>query len=544
MILIVSFVSFDRSCHNMRVVRFHTTVFVLTWTGACGSGPSGPSTATVQPPTPVSQSTPTPIDANVVDAAPTPKLACDAGTALVAAPAPEPTWFCAKPDGTKHGAFVTLFPDGTTAIAGLYNDGVLDGAWERRHPNGLVAEVGAYAAGRKHGKWKQLGPAGNVLGEYELAAGTGIERRWFDDGALYSEIAFQSGLEHGPAKLFTQDGTLITSSRYANGKLDGSHVVGLHRTIRFDENYSNGVLTGKREIWQSTVLTAEERYDRRGKLDGAYKLWRSKKVTRVEGQFAHGKRVGAWVWHDRDGNKEREGSYVDGKKDGVWTEYVEGKVVFTGTYSAGLPNGEHVYFDRNGYELGKFTIRDGTGTLLTFWSNKRVSSKTRLFKGVEDGPYQELTNRGKLVVEGRYRGGLKHGTWKEWTPERVLVAEHTWKRGKLHGSVKKFIDGKLSLEATYLDGQVAGVYTEHRNGKPAVTGSYAADRKDGTWTHYASDGSVLLVATYKSGVLDGPWRQLADGNVLEGTMLAGRRSGTWTQTDKAGSVRKLHYTTP
>ena len=444
----------------------------------------------------------------------------------------------------KHGRFITVFPDNTPQISGLYKDGVLDGAWERRHPNGSVAEVGAYAAGKKHGTWKQLGPSGNVLGEYELASGTGTERRWFDDGTLYSEIAFKAGVEHGPAKFFTQDGTLVTSSRYANGKLDGPQVAGTLRSMKLDAQYSNGVLTGKRTIWQSHAVIAEENYDRRGKLDGDYKLWHSKKITRVEGQFAHGKRTGAWVWHDSNGDTEKEGSYVDGKQDGVWTEYSQNKVTFTGTYDAGKPNGEFVYFDRNGNELGRFTMKDGTGTWLTFWGNRKVSSKTRMFKGVEDGPYQELTLRGKVVVEGRYRGGLKHGVWKAWTPDGVLLLEQSWKRGKLDGSVKKYVDGKLSLEATYLDGQVAGVYTEHRNGKPAVTGSYAADRKDGTWTHYATDGAVVLTSTYKIGVLDGPWRQLVDGNVLEGTMVGGRRSGTWTQTDQAGSVKRLHYQTP
>ncbi len=463
---------------------------------------------------------------------------------LVAAPAPESTWFCTKPDGVKHGAFVSLFPDGTTQTRGLYKDGALDGTWERLSPSGGVTEVGAYVAGQKHGKWKQLGLAGNVLGEYELANGTGIERRWYDDGTLYSEIALTSGAFHGPAKYFAPDGTLLMSSRFASGKLDGPHVMGTHRTIGFDEKYSNGVLTGKREIWQSTVMIADENYDRRGKLDGAYKLWRSKKVTRAEGQFAHGKRIGAWVWHDRDGNKEKVGSYVDGKKDGVWTEYVENKVTFTARYTAGKPTGEIVYFDRSGNELGKFTMNDGTGTWQTFWPNRKVSSKTRMFKGVEDGVHQEFTNRGKLVIDGRYRGGVKHGIWKHWTPDGILLGVQTWKRGKLDGAVKKYVDGKISLEATYLDGRVAGVYTEHRNGKPAVTGSYVADRKDGTWTHYAGDGTVVLTATYKSGALDGPWRQLVDENVLEGTMLAGRRSGTWTRTDRAGSVRKLHYGTP
>jgi antitoxin component YwqK of YwqJK toxin-antitoxin module len=529
------------------VVRFHTVVLVLTWVAACGSQPSGPKTTQLDPP-----ATPPPVepiaiaDAGIVDAAPPPsKLVCDPGTSVIAAPAPEPTWLCAKPDGTKHGRFITLFPDGEIAISGLYKDGLLDGAWERKHPNGAIAERGTYANAMKHGTWTQFAPSGKQLGTYEMAMGTGVERRWFDDGTLYSEISFKAGLEHGPAKLYTEDGTIITSSQFENGKLDGAHVVGTSRTMRFEEKFSKGVRTGKREIWEDHTQIAAENYDRRGKLDGDYTLWRKKTITRVEGKFDHGKRVGAWVWHDRDGNTEREGSYVDGKKDGDWIEYADGKVVFTGHYTAGMQDGDFTYFDRNGNELGKFTMIGGTGTMVTFWGNKRPSSKTRMVKGVEDGLYQELTTRGKVIVEGRYRGGKKHGVWKEWTADgHVLVLQQTWKRGKLDGSVKKFVDGKLSLEATYLAGQVAGVYTEHRNGKPAVTGSYVADRKTGTWTHYAADGSVALVATYKSGVLDGPWRQLVDGSVLEGTMRGGRRTGTWTLTDKAGSVKQLVYTTP
>jgi uncharacterized protein len=487
---------------------------------------------------------PTPDAVTTIGTPPEPKLACDTGAHIAAAPAPEPTWFCVRPDGTKHGAFVTQFPGGAMQIAGAYKDGVLDGPWERHHPNGALAETGAYLAGQKHGEWKQHAVNGKPLGGYTLANGTGTERRWLDDGTLYSEIAFKTGIEHGPAKYFTPDGALVASARFVNGKLDGAQTIGTKRSMLFDATYSNGVLTGKREIWQSHAVMAEENYDRRGRLDGSYKLFRSKSKPRLEGQFEHGKRTGAWTWFDRDGKKEREGSYAAGKKDGTWIEYSEDKVVFTGVYDVGKPNGEFVYYDRNGNELGKFTIAGGTGTLLTFWPNRKVSSKTRIFKGVEDGLYQELTNRGKVVVEGRYRGGVKHGVWREWTADRILVLEQTWKRGKLDGSVKKFVDGKLSLEAAYADGQASGSYVEHRNGKPAVTGSYAADRKTGTWTHHAADGSVILIATYKSGVLDGPWRQLTDGNVLEGTMVAGRRSGVWTQSNSAGSVRKLDYGAP
>jgi len=128
----------------------------------------------------------------------------------------------------------------------------------------------------------------------------------------------------------------------------------------------------------------------------------------------------------------------------------------------------------------------------------------------------------------------------------VIVLEQVWKRGKLDGVVKKYVDGKVSLEAHYVDGKAEGSYTELRLGKRSVTGQFAGDLRTGTWTHHNPDGAVVLTATYKDNVLDGTWRELVASPpaVLEGQMTAGRRSGTWTRTDQAGGVRKLTYRTP
>jgi antitoxin component YwqK of YwqJK toxin-antitoxin module len=524
------------------VVRFHTLASVLTWAAACGSGPSGPKAAPVEPPAPAVAQPPPP-DAPP-DAPPPPKLVCGDGTVPAPAPAPAPTWACARPDGTRHGPFVTLFPDGSLEVEGAYKDGALEGPWQRRHPNGTIIEAGTYAAGQKTGRWIQSSPGGAALGDYELVAGTGLEKRWYDDGTLYSEIALKAGVRHGFAKLYERDGTLIESARYVNGVLDGPRSSGTTRTLRIEETFTAGLRTGTRKIWQGGIPLAEETYDRRGRQHGPYTLWHGLKNPRVKGQFAYGKRSGDWVWFERDKDKEREGSYVDGKRDGAWFEWANGKLLFAGSYTAGKPDGEFAYFDWRGQEIGKFTIQGGTGEMQTFHLNKKPATKQRLLKGLEDGKYQELTPRGKVTTEGMYRGGVKHGAWKEWTPDGVLLLEQAWKRGKLDGAVKKYIDGKLSVHSTYADGKADGPYQELRGGKPAVTGQFAADRRTGTWTHYDATGAVVLEATYKDGVLDGPWRQLVGGVVLEGVMAAGRRTGTWTQTDRTGAVRKLTYGSP
>ncbi len=219
--------------------------------------------------------------------------------------------------------------------------------------------------------------------------------------------------------------------------------------------------------------------------------------------------------------------------------------MFTGTYVAGRPEGTFTTFDHNGNELGRFEMKDGTGTWETFWPNHKPSTKEHMFHGNHDGVYQELTPRGKVVVEGRYAGGMRHGYWKEWNADgSVLMLEQTFKRNKLEGAFKKYVDGKLSVQATYKDGKAEGDYREFRNGKPAVTGQFLDDRRTGVWTEYDAEGSVVLTATFKDGVLDGAYHQLVGGAVLEGAMVSGRRSGTWTRTEKGGAVRKLTYATP
>lgn len=479
------------------------------------------------------------------DAAPAARLRCERTTTLEIAPSPDPTWFCARADGTRHGPFITVFPDETIEIAGSFKDGALDGAWTRHHVDGAIAEQGHYAAGHKTGRWKQLSSTGTVVGEYELAVGTGTETVWYDNGALYSERSLAASVPHGLHRVLAPDGAVIISARYANGTLDGAHTVGVPGSLlRFTESFAGGVRRGPRKILLYGAVLADETYDRQGRLDGAYTLWRRARVMRTKGQFSRGRRNGAWTWWDRNANKEKEGRYIDGKRNGAWTEWLEGKLAFTGTYAAGRPDGEFVHFDRLGREVGRFRITAGTGTMLTYHANRKPSSRRALVNGVASGIYQELTQLGKVVVEGRYRNDAKHGTWKYTTATGAPRREHTFANGRLDGVVKKYVAGKLAMETTYADGKVVGPYAEYRDGKPAVTGQYEADRKHGTWTTTNADRLVVLSATYVRGVLHGPWRQLVAGVVHEGEMRDGRRHGAWKVTDRAGTVSQLTYPTP
>jgi uncharacterized protein len=521
----------------------------LTLGIGCGSPTEKPLIATPVPTTttPIVGQAALPIDAGVAvhDAPQLPKLACADGSTAIAAAYPDTSWFCTRADGVRHGAFFTLYPDLQIEIEGSYKDGKLDGAWQRHYPGGAIAETGTYVGGVRDGVWKQLGPTGNALGEYTMKLGTGKQKRWLDDGPLYSEITLKQGVPHGPARIFDRNGTLVVAANLSAGKLDGKHIVGVKNTLRIEETFVRGTRRGPRKIWQFWSLLIEEAYDGKGKLDGSFTIWRDKKTPRVQGTYEHGKRTNTWTWTDKNNKKEREGDYQDDVKRGLWSEWIDGKLTFQGTFDGGKPDGEFVYYDpKKGTELGRFTINGGTGTMLTFHSNQKVSSRTQLVKGLMDGKYEELTPRGKTIVEGRYAGDRKHGVWREQTEAGVPTLEERWSRGKLDGPWKKFVEGKLAAEATYKDGLAEGTYTEYRNGKPSLVGQFAADKRTGTWTTYNADGSVTLTATYKDGVLDGPWRQLVGGVVVEGNMSRGHRAGTWTQTDRAGQKQSVTYQTP
>ncbi|HEY1551130.1 MAG TPA: hypothetical protein VGG28_25045, partial [Kofleriaceae bacterium] len=296
--------------------RLYTLPVILTATAGCGSGPVSPVVAQNTAPTeskvvnmhvvaqpdsgpPADAGLPAPID--------TPKLACTDPQTARAAPAPEPTYFCARPDGVREGPFVSLFPDGTVAIDGSYKAGKLDGVWTRHYPGGNVAETGAYVGGLKDGTWTQKKISGDAIGDYKLKLGTGTEKQWFDDGPLYRERTLAHGVPYGPIKFYDHDGTLVVAAKLYGSRYDGPKAVGGKNTLRIEETFTNGVRHDARQIWQFWLLVVEENYDDKGKLDGAYTIWRDKKIPRVQGTYDHGKKTGTWSWFDHYNNKEREG---------------------------------------------------------------------------------------------------------------------------------------------------------------------------------------------------------------------------------------------
>jgi uncharacterized protein len=478
--------------------------------------------------------------------APPPRLLCTAP----AYPTPvdldgDPAWACADSSGTKNGPFFALYPDGTTEISGTYRDGRLDGEWRRLFRNGKTAEVGRYVAGKKDGTWQLFTDHGGLLGDYHMVAGTGVEQRWYFDGQLASERHFRDGVLDGQSVVYGDGGAVLYSAQYHRGALEGTRRVGVAGALRLEDHWTAGKPEGERKIWRHETLTLAMRFDGEGEPDGPFTAWRNHSTLRERGAYVRGDRHGVWRWYGHGGEIEREGNYFLGLRHGTWRQWSGGHLAMQGKYVKGRPSGVFTFWNSSGGVAGTCNLRNGTGTMSTFYDNGVAATKVDMVRGLRHGNYQELTPRGRVVVEGTYVNDQRQGPWLAFDSDGAVVREANYNEGKLDGVERRYRDGHLVSETGYAAGQREGEYRELRisaDGKSdveVVSGSFRADRKSGEWIYRGDDGSPAMVANYKDGVLEGPWQQLAGAKVVvRGHYEAGRRTGTWSwaTNDPASTV--------
>lgn len=263
-------------------------------------------------------------------------------------------------DASAAGELVVRFPDGTVEVRGRVLAGVLDGAWQRFHPGGALAEEGRYVAGKKEGVWRQLAADGRELARYEMIAGTGTELVAWDDGSVRLEIGWTDGVRDGAAVARDAAGAIVVDETWKLGVLDGARTIGKAKQgPHLVETWQDGVRTGARIVSWKGHPVIEEQYDEAGRLHGPWIAWRGKGRKREEGTYRHGQRHGAWTWYDRSGAASRTGRYLDGLRDGTWIEY-----------------------GAKGRELGRYTMRRGTGTVIEWHASGKKARSSRFVAGV------------------------------------------------------------------------------------------------------------------------------------------------------------------
>jgi len=148
------------------------------------------------------------------------------------------------------------------------------------------------------------------------------------------------------------------------------------------------------------------------------------------------------------------------------------------------------------------------------------------------GRWRLLDANGDVLVAGRYHEDLPHGKWTVYHTNGRKAAEGSVVRGARNGLWRVWdAEGRLVSEVAYLATEAAArsfskpispselarmpwtavrhgpARTWHSSGQLKFEGSYADDRREGTWTYYDEQGQVTGQGVYRRDVKEGKWRE-------------------------------------
>ena len=310
-----------------------------------------------------------------------------------------------------------------------------------------------------------------MLGECSFDRGTGTEVVRFENGLIQSKIDYVSGLKHGEAMCWHENGRKAFLQGWAHGRPAGrwvtwdeqgnvvkveehtAHNIGLPEDTKVGSNtqvFYRRAKHANRPIVdlpgsklyspdEATEIIAAESMQaaamphvayvegevtecREAKPDEPEKLQkfyrdRNRTLLRIE-SFEDGRRAKTTFYRDGEpyriqrwhatGNLASEGELMNLERHGTWTHWHDnGQRSFIGTYAAGTPNGQFERWSRDGQSIGRFAIIDGTGTWYDWYES------------------------GQLREEGRLVDGREHGAWTYYLPTGAVAKAVDFERGQV-----------------------------------------------------------------------------------------------------------------
>lgn len=137
------------------------------------------------------------------------------------------------------------------------------------------------------------------------------------------------------------------------------------------------------------------------------------------------------------------------KKDGA------GLVIEKGIIRDGKKDGVFMTYHSNGRikTIGSYVNDQLNGVYLELSDREQVDSKTNYLNGVLHGPHATY-KFGRPTLELAYKNGVQEGPFTEYSDRGKISKSGTFKAGKLDGTMKFFDDEEnLTMEFEYKDGE-------------------------------------------------------------------------------------------
>ncbi len=223
----------------------------------------------------------------------------------------EKTYFRFKVEsGQINGSYLVNHPSGCIQERGTKIMGKFDGKIELFYDStNAIKEISNYVLGKMNGEQLFLKPNGDTI-SYEnykvISKGDqiesllhGIQRQYFSNGKMESEINYNTGLLDGDYKKFSKDGVLINDRKFKKGKESGKCVSYYDNgKIMFEENWKDGIKEGDFIFYLPNDSIKFEEHYKKGLAEGTFKEYYDNRQIQSLVVYAKGKVVSEKYWNE------------------------------------------------------------------------------------------------------------------------------------------------------------------------------------------------------------------------------------------------------
>lgn len=327
-------------------------------------------------------------------------------------------------NGNKQGMWKEYYPDGKVKTETRFKNNTIDGYKKEYNEKGDLKNIEKFDNGKK------------VENPPELAK-LDVLKAYYENGKVKYEGGYTNGLPvgiHYHYKLSKEicDSILIFDDTIAK-KIYHCETYSIpDSAIVYEEGYliEKGAVDSVRKkqgVWTEYHLTGEFRAKGTFKDDlrtGEWIFYYPNGNIEQKGKYSKtGKATGEWKWYYESGKLLREEIYKGGKREGLMKEYKEdGSIITKGEYVDDMKEGSWYYEIENYKEIGNY--RDGMPD--SIWKAYYVKEDKLMFTGNfiagdPDGKHTMYYANGKIMAVGSYQGGMKQGNWKYFEENGIPI---------------------------------------------------------------------------------------------------------------------------
>ena len=309
--------------------------------------------------------------------------------------------------GRKHGYWKDFYANFELKSEQYYKHGLREGFFKEYDENGNLKSIRKYVNDVEEVIESQMKPLQ-------------MQHEYYPSGRIKREASFRNGRREGTWREFDENGNVISSQIYQNGRLVQSGVMDTDGTRRGEWV----------ELYPDSTLRAQGLYIN-GKRSGEWRFYYPGEVLEQVGNYKDGLLDGTWTWYFLDGKIQKQEDFFENLPEGKYVEYDEtGHVIISGAYFEGMKSGKWKEQSGEVISEGEYRNDKQVGEWVSYYSNGKMAFQGSFKGGYPDGEHRYYYPNGRLREIQHYSGGIRNGIWKKFLDTGELFLEETYEQDK------------------------------------------------------------------------------------------------------------------